>query len=86
MSVCETAGFVEKRRCRPLSAASLLQALWLQLWHGRLAADSRRAPKDDNEAEVELLDVEKMVCVGDEAVISTIAWFLVDCQHAAGVI
>jgi hypothetical protein len=27
--------------------------------------DSRRAPKDDNEVEVELLDVEKKLYVGD---------------------
>lgn len=49
---------------------------------------SRRAPKDDNEVEVELLDIEKMLYmdIGGEAAISTITWFRGDCQHAASIV
>jgi hypothetical protein len=50
------------------------------------STDSRRAPMDDNEVEVELLDVEKMLYVGDEAAISTITWFRGDHHHAAGIV
>jgi hypothetical protein len=47
---------------------------------------SRRALKDDNEEEVELLDIEKILYMGGEAAISTITWFRGDYQHAAGIV
>jgi hypothetical protein len=48
---------------------------------------SWRAPKDDNEVEVELLDSEKRLYnMGGLAAISTITWFRGDYQHAAGIV
>jgi hypothetical protein len=47
---------------------------------------SRREPKDDDEVEVELLDMENLLSMLGESAISTITWFRGDYQHASGIV